>query len=235
MSINFKLGDPDQNSYIAVSQAEEYFDTRYLSTAWENLNTTEKEKLLIGAARDFENFNYIEDQYYDTQGLSFPLSTHEVITGNCASPITNSSFYHSNLKSTSYNVMPTNYWKYGTIHMTSATLEGETRSIASSLDGIVYTASSFTSTPTENTSFVVFAPVDKDIRNAQCEQAFFTLKNSNLEVITGYKSLGAENVRIGDASVNFSSGATNKTLLISPNAKRLLGRWISRMLRTSRF
>jgi hypothetical protein len=236
MTLNVKLGDRNHNSYVSLAQAEEYFTNTAETTSWDSLATTAKEAALIQAARDFERFNYIDEPYYDNQGLTFPLESNDVVTGNCGTPITTTSFRHTNLYSSTYNEMPTDYWKYGTVHITSGTPVNDTRAISNSnvTTGSITVASEFSALPTENTAFLIFAPLPKEVYDAQCEQALFTLANTGISAYTIYTNLGAESVSIGDVSVSFGEGASGYTMPIAPKAKRLLSRWIRRSLKIGR-
>lgn len=236
MTLNVKLGDINHNSYVSLAQAEDYFSTTRDTTNWDALATTAKEAVLVQAARDFERFNYIEDSYYDNQGLVFPLDDNDVVTGNCATPITNTSFRHSNLYSSTYNEMPTDYWKYGTVHITSGTPVRDTRAISNSnvTTGSITVASAFSATPTANTAFLIFAPLPQEVYDAQCEQALYLLDNSGISAYTVYTNLGAESVSIGDVSVSFGDGASGFKMPFSPRSKKLLSRWIRRSLKVGR-
>jgi hypothetical protein len=236
MAIKTELGTAEQNSYVSLSQAEDYFSNRNNSTDWDALATTAKESLLIEAARDLERFNYIKEKYYDTQNLSFPFEDHTAVTGNCGTPITNTSFRHTQLYSTTYNKIPEDYWKYGTVHITSGTPVRDTRIISESnvTTGSITVASAFTATPTENTKFLVLAPLPDEVYDAQCEQAIFILDNSGISTYSVYTNLGAEEVKIGDVQVKFGKGTSVKNYPIAPSVKRLLSRWIKRDFRVGR-
>lgn len=93
VTVNSKLGDSAANSYVTVTQANEFIRNRYgHPNAWDALTLNAKKRVLIESARRLENFNYINNKYYDAQALAFPRSNHEIITGNCATPITLNSF-----------------------------------------------------------------------------------------------------------------------------------------------
>jgi len=229
MSLNWKLGDPNQNSYVNATYADEYFLNKPDVTEWDNLTSkTDKEAVLIQAARDME-FNYIDDVYYDSQGLAFPRDSHEVVTGNCATPITKNSFRHSSLKSDTYGVYPDNYWKFGTVHITSGTPLNDIQIIraSDSVTGSI-TTDEFSATPTINTNFIIFAPIDRLIRDAQCEQALFILKNKGIDNLMGYKTLGVQQYSIGDVRVTFKQMGSLTKYPFSPKAKKMLGRWMTR-------
>ncbi len=230
MSINNKLGDPNQNSYVTASQADAYFANRRDAAEWTRLTVTaSREAVLIQAANDLETFNYIGEKYYDSQGLQFPRDDHETKTGDCATPFTINSFLNSGLYSTTYGKIPANYWKDGTCHITAGTPLYDIRQIKSSsaTNGKITVVEDFTATPNANTDFIIFAPIDKEVRDAQCEQALYILKNANIETLQDYKSMGADNVKIGDTSVSFRKGSSTKTA-ISPVSRKLLSRFMKR-------
>ena len=79
----------------------------------------------------------------------------------------------------------------------------------------------------------MFAPVDQKIRDAQCEQVLFILKNTNAESLYNYKALGADEVQIGDTRVRFKKGA-NAVVPISPEARKLMSRWFRKSMRVGR-
>jgi len=236
LATNIKLGDPAQNSYVNATQANAYFSNRRNTSEWDDITATGRNMALIQAANNFEQFAYIKDKYYDNQGLQFPRDNHEVIIGNCATPITRVSFRNSNLYSTTYMKYPTSYWKYGSVHITSGTPVNDIKLIASSnvTNGSITVTASFSATPTTDTEFVIFAPIDKEIQDAQCEQALFILKNSNIESLYSYRDSGARRVEIGDVEVEFNVTSGSGKVPISSEARRLLSRWIKKRFRMVR-
>jgi len=232
VTINAKLADPDQNSYGILEEANDYIRNKYgHENTWDTLSPQGKNRILIEAANDMEIFNYNGDKYYDMQALSFPRDDHEVVTGNCTATITAKSFKHANLKPSSYGDVGKNYWKYGSCHLDDY---DETGFIASSnVAGHVQMTANFTASIGSGTSFVVFAPVDRNIRYAQYEQALFITENQNIDSVNTYKNLGAEEVRIGDVRVVFREGATSK-IPVSSSAKKLLSRYIRKVYRLGR-
>jgi len=231
MAINAQLGDASQNSYVVVSQANTYFTNRRNTTTWDNLTATNKEIVLIQAARDIDQFRFYGDKYYDSQGLNFPRDDHDTVTGNCATPLTATSFSNTSLYSTSYNEMPEDYWKYGSIHITLGTPIREVKLIKSSdpSNGRVVASPTFSEEVTANTQFTVFKPIFKEIHDAQCEQALYLLDNATISGLLNYKNLGAQMVKIGDATVTFNNSGFS-SLSVAPVAKKLLAQFIDRSL-----
>lgn len=230
MAINAKLGSASANSYVTLTEANNYFSDTYLSTTWDNLTATQKEIVLKQACRDIDMFNFIGEQYYENQKLQFPRDDHDVLTGNCATPITNKSFKNTSFTVTTYGEPKslTNYWKYGAVHITSATPLHDVRLIASSniSTDVITVASAFSATPTTNTQFIAFEPLHKEIKDAQCEQAQFLVENSKAHKLAFYRGI-SKSVTIGDTSVTFKTSGKAETS-VTPKARRLLSRWIER-------
>lgn len=235
MSINSKVADPNQNSYVTINEVNTYMNYRYSTSNWDNLTVSDKEAVIIQSAKDLDVFNFVDDIYYDAQGLSFPRSSHETVAGNVGTPITLSTFRHSNLYSTTYMKIPDDYWEQGSCHITSGTPVRDIRRITGSdaSNGEITVATDFSATPTTNTEFRVFAPIDKNIKDAQCEQILFIVNNPNFETILNYKTIGANKVAIGDVKLDMHSN-TPSHVSISSEAKKLLSRWIRKNVRIGR-
>lgn len=239
-----KLGHPQQNSYVTVDTANKYFDNRRDIDEWDTLNSTEKEEVLIQATKDIDMYNFIGEKYYDSQNLSFPrrvravwlgTESHEIVTGNCGTPITINSFRNGRLWSNVYGKYPTSYWKYGTVHITSGTAVRSVVNIASSnvTNGSITTDENFSEVPGRSSAFIVFAPIDDKIARAQLEQALYILKNADIETLTNLKELGVKRVEIGRARVDFKDGALGR-IAVSPESRKLLSKWIRTQVRIGR-
>ena len=233
ITLNTKLGDINSNSYVTLKEANDYIRNKYgHDSNWDTLSTEGKKRILIEATKDLGNFNFIKGKYYSGQALPFPMSDHAVITGNCGTPLTTNSFRHTSLYSSSYGKYPTNYWKYGTVHITSATPLRDTRNISLSnvANGSVTVSSNLSATPTTNTQFTIFEPLYQQVKDAQCEHGLFLVDNAGSDDLYTYKEV-ADEVQIGDVRVRFKSGNTQSGKMpISPKAKNLLTEWIKRML-----
>lgn len=236
ISLNTKLGDTKSNSYVTLKEANDYIRKKYgHKNVWDTLSVEGKKQVLIESADIMNKLNYINDKYYDSQSLIFPLDSHDIITGNCGTPITTNSFRHSSLKSGTYGKYPTDYWKYGTVHIKSGNASHNIRNISLShvQTGSVTVSSVFSENPNSTSAFIVFTPLKDEVKDAQCEQALFIVENVGAGGLQEYRSLGAESIRIGDVRVDFSEGATSK-VPIAPMTKKLLSRWLRRVIRVGR-
>jgi len=244
VAIIAKLGHPNQNSYISVAQANAYFDNRRDVTEWDNLNSVEREEVLLQAAHDCDAYNFVGRKWYESQGMEFPRRvrsygyknlTHRTVIGACATPITINSFRHPSFYSPVYGKYPTSYWKYGAVHITNGTGIRSVANIASSnvTNGSITLEENLSATPTTNTSFIVFAPIDQNIARAQAEQALYLLKNIGIETYSNLKEIGVKRVEIGRARIDFNDGAVGR-ISLAPESKKLLSRWIRSYTRIGR-
>lgn len=102
MSIHTSIGTPTANSYVSVSEANTYFNSRENSDAWLNIASstngtaanTRKENLLKMATREIDNtYRYHDTKYYNGirgeaqyQALQFPRADNTDSDGNLIIP-----------------------------------------------------------------------------------------------------------------------------------------------------
>lgn len=224
MALKTVLGAPDSDSYANLSYAATYFKNRQGGNAWTDLEAVAQEAHLRQACTEIDMNNFQGDKYYESQRLQFPRNTHLIYTGICATPgpsgYTATSFKGSNLWSLTYNLMPTDYWKDGTVHITYGTCLGEIKEISSSnaLTGKVTVASAFSTNLAASSMYTIFYKLPEDIKRAQCEQAFANCRN-DLSSYKEFKATGMSGVQIGDVSVTFYRGTGSETA----NSVQVLG------------
>uniref|UniRef100_A0A6M3IIX3 Putative DnaT-like domain-containing protein n=1 Tax=viral metagenome TaxID=1070528 RepID=A0A6M3IIX3_9ZZZZ len=234
-----KLGAPTANSYVTLTEANEYIrNKRGHSNVWDTLSPEGKKRILIEACKDINRFNFTGEAYYDNQSLPFPDTTHETVTGNVATPLSTTRIKNTSLSNDTYGSekFNHNYWQYGTLHITSATPLRDICNIASSnsLTDIVSLDVALSASPTTNTKFIVFAPLAKEIKYAQIEQTLFIVETEGSKSIFRTKDMGVEESRIGDVSVRFKKGSSAQKIAISPTAYKLMSRWFRKSLRVGR-
>lgn len=235
LTLNQTLGSASANSYVTLEEANKYIASKYGHvSAWDELSFEGKKRVLVEAAEVLNAFNFVGDRYYEVQTMEFPRDDHDVLTGNCATPATLSGCIISNAYSTTYNKYPSNYWKYGTIHITAATPLNDIRMLQTSnvTTGAITVSTDFSGTPTTNTTYKIFAPLYDEVKDAQCEQALFIVKNTGFDSLFSYRSAGARRVKIGDTEVEFNPSM--ERIAISSVAKKLLSRWIRKYIRIGR-
>ncbi len=76
MALTATLGATDQNSYVTRAEADEYFDDRMHSSAWDALaDDTGKDKLLITSSQMLDWYvNWKGDKATTTQAMQWPRS-----------------------------------------------------------------------------------------------------------------------------------------------------------------
>jgi len=236
VTLNQKIADPTANSYVTLKEANDYiYNVRGHASKWDTLSVEGRKRLLIQAAKDIDRFNFIGKKYYNGQALEFPRDDHPILTGDCATPSTLHSFKNTSFKTTtygSYRYFP-NYWKYGTVHITSATPLRDIKEIASNsvTSNIVSVTASFSGLPTANTDFIAFEPMDRKIKEAQIEQAVSIIDSEGGGTLQKYMALGAKSVQIGDTEVQFSPGgvgAGGMKTAVTPKSKKLLSQWFEK-------
>lgn len=238
ITLNAKLGDPEANSYVTLQEANNYIrNVRGHSSTWDLLSTEGKKRLLIEAAREMDRLNFIGSKYYDFQAMEFPRDDHEKVQGTVASPITINSFANTNLSRSTYGKRRSNAdaWKYGSVHITNGTPLYDIRMVNtfSVVTDVVTMVNDFTATPSSSARFIAFEPLDQEIKDAQCEQALFIIDNTSSDDLAAYGIIAKE-VEIGDVRVNFRDSMSDMRQGHSPSAKRLLSKWVNKILRVYR-
>lgn len=239
VNLNPKLGDAGANTYVNLKEANDYIKSNfYHPNQWDNLTFEGRKRLLIHAAKDIDALNYKNGPYFESQPLVFPRDDHEVYTGN-ASAGTTTTFRGTNLYSSAYNKIPDNYFKYGTVHIKTGGHPRTTRYIASSLAtpsggyGQITVSSAFSSSVVASDNYVVFKPIDREVKEAQCEQAMWIVENKFYRY-PDYQGVGIVDMTTADLRVTFSDPKGNIPSKVSPKARRLLGRYMRKTIRTGR-
>jgi hypothetical protein len=232
VTLNTNLGDPNANSYVTVKEASDYIrNVSGHTSTWDLLSLEGKKRLLIEAAKDVDKFNFIDNKYYNFQALEFPRNTHSRLTGDVATPCTINSFKNTGFTSDTYGTKRSNsnYWKYGSVHITNGTPLYDVRTINTSniTTDVVAMLSNFSATPASGSSFIAFEPLDYRIKDAQCEQVLNILGNMSSDELQAYGAV-ADKVKIGDVYIDFKDGSSATSQSIGPSSKKLLSKWIQR-------
>ena len=237
VTLNTNIADSDANSYVRVDEANDYVRNKYgHNNTWDTLSIEGKKRVLIEAANNIEGYNYIGEKYYNNQALQFPRDDHDIVSGDCATPFTISSFSNSDFTSDTYGEEKSNtdFWKYGSIHITSGTPLNDVRTVDTSniTTDVIAMFTDFTATPNTNTDFIAFEPIDKFIKYAQIEQALYILDSGSSTTLGRYSAI-SDHVRIDEVEVWFKKGASSSKK-VSLKARKYLGRWIKRSMKLRR-
>ena len=66
------------NSYVTLSEANDYFDTSPDSSTWTNKTDDQKKRALISATRWIDTLVFYGDRCDDSQALKFPRNNYQV-------------------------------------------------------------------------------------------------------------------------------------------------------------
>ena len=77
-TINATVKGESANSYVTLSEANDYFDTSPDSSTWTNKTDDQKNRSLISATRWIESFVFYGDRCDDGQALKFPRNNYQV-------------------------------------------------------------------------------------------------------------------------------------------------------------
>ena len=77
-TINATIKGENANSYVTLTEANDYFDTSPDSSTWTNKTDDQKKRSLISAARGIDTFVFYGDRCDDGQALKFPRNNYQV-------------------------------------------------------------------------------------------------------------------------------------------------------------
>ena len=66
------------NSYVTLSEANDYFDTSPDASTWTNKTDDQKKRALISATRWIETLVFYGDRCDESQALKFPRNNYQV-------------------------------------------------------------------------------------------------------------------------------------------------------------
>ena len=77
-TINATLKSETANSYVTLSEANDYFDTSPDSSTWTNKTDDQKKRALISATRWIETLVFYGERCDEDQALKFPRNNYQV-------------------------------------------------------------------------------------------------------------------------------------------------------------
>ena len=77
-TINATIKGENANSYVTLSEANDYFDTSPDSSTWTNKTDDQKKRSLISATRWIDTLVFYGDRCDDGQALKFPRNNYQV-------------------------------------------------------------------------------------------------------------------------------------------------------------
>lgn len=217
MAINQIPTDPQADSYVTVTEADNFISDRPNSSDWTNLSNSEKEARLKMATKHVDTFRFFSwpvfwdaMHYRKQQNLKFPRLISSGYRGanttsGAADSGGNDTLTDSDLADLEY--MPTDYWADGAIILTEGTGKGQTREIKSFDDsnGKIMTKTTWSTNPDSTSQYMLVFEVPEDIKNATIEQAFFIARGGYQTVLNQIQ--GLKDYKIGDLSESYGGGS----------------------------
>ena len=77
-TINATIKSETANSYVTLSEANDYFDTSPDSSTWTNKTDDQKKRSLISATRWIDTLVFYGDRCDESQALKFPRTNYQV-------------------------------------------------------------------------------------------------------------------------------------------------------------
>ena len=77
-TIDSTIKGANANSYVTLSESNDYFDTSPDSSTWTNKTDDQKKRSLISATRWIDTLVYLGDRCDDGQALKFPRNNYSV-------------------------------------------------------------------------------------------------------------------------------------------------------------
>ena len=230
MALNTILSHPDQDSYVTIAEANDYLAIKQNYSHWAGLSTIQKEGFLKQAALQMDQLRYKGYQVYHTdkdyrreQNLAFPrVNIERLYYGNVSSA---TSTTVSVLQLSAQQYLADDVLNGGAVVVREGTGRGQVKAITdwSTATGTATVAG--WDVQIDTTSQVLFiAPVDKKIKHAQIEQAYFLSRYQDEDVLNVIS--GVNSYRIGDLSETYGTDSVRFALVggmpFSPLANQLL-------------
>lgn len=83
-STNYLVFSGDESSYVTLSEALDYFDTRYTNRAWTRSTDEQRRQALISATRLIDRLNFSGDKADSEQTLEFPRGDDTTVPDDIA-------------------------------------------------------------------------------------------------------------------------------------------------------
>ena len=230
MALNTILSHPDQDSYVSIAEANDYLAIKQNYSHWAGLSTVQKEGFLKQAALQMDQLRYkgykvyyTDKDYRREQNLAFPREGIEKLHHGNVSSATSTTVSVLQLGGQQY--LADDVLNSGVAVIREGTGRGQVRAITD------WTSSTGTATVSgwdiqpDTTSQVLFiAPVDKKIKNAQIEQAYFLSRHQDEDILNIIS--GVNSYKIGDLSETYGTDSVRFALVggmpFSPLANQLL-------------
>jgi len=230
MALNTILSHPDQDSYVTIVEANDYLAVKQNYSYWAGLSTIQKEAFLKQAALQMDQLRYKGIQVYNTdkdyrreQNLAFPRQGIEKLYYGNASNTTSTTVSVLQLSTQQY--LADDVLNGGAVVIREGTGRGQVKTITDWISSTgTATVASWDIQPDTTSQVLFIAPIDKKIKNAQIEQAYFLSRYQDEDILNVIS--GVTSYKIGDLSENYGTDSVKFALIggmpFSPLANQLL-------------
>lgn len=201
------------NSYVTYQMANDFFSSRIGSDAWFESSTYEMGQALVEAAVRIDTYRYFGQKIYSKQKRQWPRSINSTLYSGSADSGSATTMTDSELANIDlYDPGEFVYWG---LRMTSGDNEKEVRLIGEyDIDTGLITIDTQTddfSNPIDAADeYQLIEKIPEDIRNAQCELAFWIVKENTARNADADPNVKSES--IGDYSVTYKDTTTQKAM-----------------------
>lgn len=217
MALNTILSHPDQDSYVTVAEADSYLIAKPQYNTWASLSTSVKEAYLKASARQMDSFRYKSIKLYEKakdyrqgQGLAFPRYFFEDLFQGRVVSATATTFTINDYL-TSENTAD-DVFNGGSVIIQEGTGKGQTLAITDWVYSTgTGTVAGWSVQPDTTSQVLLILPVDKKVKYAQMEQAYFLALSRDKQIediMTGVSSY-----KIGDLSETYDKSMLTDTLV----------------------
>lgn len=178
MAFNAVLSHYNQNSYLHVEQANEYFENHWEGDRWSDLEDSGKQKLLVMASTFLDSMATFGDgaKLFESepviQGLKFPTTWNETVTGTVDTGYAGR-FLDSTLADTS--LYRNDFFKWGAVRITAGTGINEIKTIDGFTVGTgevsILDSDQFSQALDSTSQYTIVYPLKQDFVSMVCELA----------------------------------------------------------------
>lgn len=191
MGFNAILSHYDQNSYLHIEQANEYFENHYEGDRWGDLEDSGKQKLLVMASTFLDGmatFGYGTSLFRDepvVQALKYPTSMNLTITGTVDTGYAGR-FLDSALADTA--LYRNDFFKWGAVRITAGTCINEIKTIDGFTVGTgevsILDSDQFSQALDSTSQYTIVYPLKPDFVAMVCELALEIQRGGYAEIMS---------------------------------------------------
>jgi hypothetical protein len=230
-TLNAIPSSPDANSYVNLSEADEYFNNFYYgANSWTGATQAVKENALKAAARLIDKLRFFGDKLSEYQKMKWPRiqenNSYKNIYGGSISSGDLNSFIATGFRHTTE--VPVDLYKYYGIKFTNSNNRNVWRYVTAynPITGEFTFDSDLDTALAQGETFELYTKVEVEIKSAQCEIALWLLDGQNKTARAKLQAEGVKSFRLGDLSETYADSMPSMQLPIE--AQNYLDKFICR-------